>query len=238
MNIYLDIETLPSLTPDARDLAARSVKPPATHKKPETIAKWWEEEGENAIEDAYRKQALDAASGELAAVGFASDDTDPVSLVRMRHESERDFLRRALDGILELLETATTTGPDGHRWPVEPYFVCHNAPFDLGFLWRRCVVHGVRPPFVFPRPGARDCKDFGDTMTLWAGYRQTIGLDRLCRALGVPSPKADGIDGSQVFDLWSAGNHEAIAKYNAADVAATRECWWRLHFEPVGEVAA
>lgn len=233
MRIYLDIETLPSLAADARELASQGVKPPGTYKKPESIAQWWEAEGQAAIEDAYRRQALDAASGELCAVGFASDDSEPVSLVRASNESEGHFLRYALAEIQRLLDTATRTGPDGTTWPDEPYFVAHNATFDLGFLWRRCVVHGIRPDFPFPRPSAREGKDYGCTMIAWAGYKNTIGLDRLCRALGVHSPKADGMDGGQVFDHWRAGNHEAIRTYNAADVVAVRECWHRLNFEGV-----
>lgn len=233
MNIFFDIETLPSLAPDARELARQGVKPPGTLKKPESIAAWWENEGPAAIEEAYRKQALDAASGELCAVGFANEDSEPVSLVRGLGEAEADFLRRTLAGILALVDTGSRTGPDGHRWPDEPYFIAHNAPFDLGFLMRRCWVNGIRPPFRLPGPSAREGKDYGDTMAAWAGFRGTIGLDRLCRALGIPSPKADGVDGSQVFDLWTAGNHEAIARYNAADVEAVRACWWRLTWQGV-----
>ncbi len=231
MRIYIDIETLPNLAPEARELARQGVKPPGTLKKSESIEAWWRDEGPAAIEEAYRKQALDGAAGELCALGFASDDSEPVSLVRRLHEPERDFIRRALDGLLELLETATITAPDGRAFPDEPYFIAHNAPFDLGFIWRRCIVHGIRPPFPFPKPSARDGKDYGDTMTLWAGYRNTISLNRLCRALGIASPKDGGIDGSQVFDLWQAGEHEALARYNAADVAAVRACWWRLNWE-------
>lgn len=231
MKIYLDVETLPSLSPAARDLARESVKPPGTLKKPESIAAWWETEAPAAIDEAHRKQALDAASGELCAVGFASDEVDPVSLVRGLDESERDFIARALDGIQGLLDAATVTAPNGHEWPAEPYFIAHNAPFDLGFLMRRCWVNAIRPPFKLPQPSAREGKDYGDTMTAWAGYRGTISLDRLCRALGVPSPKAGGTDGSQVFELWQTGKHEELARYNAADVLATRRCWWRLNWE-------
>lgn len=231
MRIYLDIETLPSLTLEARELARAGVKPPGSYKKPESIAEWWKTEGEAAIEEAYRRQALDAATGELCAVGFAADDTEPVSLVRGKEEPEPEFLRRALAGIEALVETFVFTGPDGHNWPADPYFVCHNAPFDLGFLMRRCWVHGIRPPFKLPLPSARAGKDFGCTMELWAGPRNTISLDRLCRALGVPSPKAEGVDGSQVFDLWQAGELDRVAAYNAADVAAVRACWHRLNWE-------
>lgn len=231
MRIYLDVETLPSLAADARELARASVKPPANYRKPETIEAWWRDEGEAAAEAAYRKGALDGATGELCAVGFASDDTEPVSLVRLRQETEADFLNRALAGISELLDTGCTIGGDGQRWPVEPYFICHNAPFDLGFLMRRCWVNGMRPPFKLPPPTAREGKDYGDTMTLWAGNRNTIGLDRLCRALAIPSPKADGMDGGQILDLWLTGKNETIARYNQSDVAATRACWQRLNWE-------
>lgn len=231
VRIYLDVETLPSLSPAARAIAAESIKPPGTMKKPESIAAWWENEAPAAIDEAWRKQALDAAAGELCAVGFASDEVDPVSLVRGLDESERDFLARALDGIQALLDAAAIKSNTGHDWPAEPYFVAHNAPFDLGFLLRRCWVNSIKPPFKLPTPSARDGKDFGDTMTTWAGYRNTISLDRLCRALGVPSPKADGVDGSMVYDLWQQGQHERIATYNAADVLATRRCWWKLNWE-------
>lgn len=229
-NVFVDIETLPSLSPGARDLVRKNVKPPATHKKPETIAKWWEEDGPQAIEDAYRKQSFDGAEGELCAVGFASDSTEPVSLVRSLDEPERDFLIRALAGIGQLIDTGSAIGADGRNWPVEPYFIAHNAPFDLGFMMRRCWVHGINPPFKFPRPSAREGKDYGDTMTLWAGYRGTISLDKLCRALGVQSPKDGGMDGSKVFDLWQAGDHEALAKYNRDDISALRLAWYRLNF--------
>lgn len=231
MRIYLDIETLPSLAPEARELVRASVRPPANYKKPETIEAWWREEGEAAVETAWRKCALDGATGELCAVGFAPDDGEPVSLVRGLEEPEAAFLRRALLAIDELCDTFAVIGPDGHNWRADPYFVCHNASFDLGFLLRRCWALSVRPKFKLPLPSAREGRDFGDTMILWAGHRGTISLDRLCHALGISSPKTDGIDGSQVLDLWLSGRHDRVAEYNAADVAAVRACWHRLNWE-------
>lgn len=228
MNIYIDVETLPCLAADARTQVIESLKPPGTLKKPESIAAWWRDEAPAAAEEAYRKQALDAAYGELCAVGYADDDSEPVSLVRALYESESDFIRRALGGLSDIIHKGGVTAPDGFAIPDEPYFVGHNTPFDLGFLMRRCWVQGIRPSFRIPLPSARDGKDYGDTMTLWAGYRGTISLDRLCRALGMNSPKA-GMDGSQVYDCWLAGQHDLVAAYNRADVFATRECWWRMN---------
>ena len=165
-------------------------------------------------------------------MGFASDDAEPVSLVRARQENEADFLRRALAAIADLIDSGCIIGGDGQRWPIEPFFICHNAPFDLGFLMRRCWVNGIRPPFPLPAPTARVGKDYGDTMTLWAGYRNTIGLDRLCCALAIPSPKAEGIDGSQILDLWLTDKVDSIRRYNlkfrplATAIAATSLCFF------------
>ena len=63
MRIYLDIETLPSMAPGAIEQVRATVRPPATHKKPETIAAWWLSEGEAAVDRAWRAQALDPAAG-------------------------------------------------------------------------------------------------------------------------------------------------------------------------------
>lgn len=230
MHIFFDVETIPSQHPEARTWARETVKPPGSYKKPESIAKWWEEEGEAAADEAYRRQALDAAAGELVAISWATEDGEPETVARGPGESEADMLRAFFDRVAAILQRESVTGADGRPcWDADPFFIAHNAPFDLGYLWRRSIILGVRPPFRLPSPGARDGKDYGDTMTLWAGYRQTIGLSRLCRALGVPDPKTEG-DGGQVFDWWQAGDLERIARYNRADVAAVRACWWRLHW--------
>lgn len=222
--MYLDIESIPSLRHDARDIAREGVKPPGTYKKPESIAEWWKTEGEAAIEEAYRNQALDASMGELCAIGYATDESEPVSLVRDEGEQESLFIARSLNAIRDLLDSSPL---DPYFTPEEPWFIGHNTQFDTGFLTRRCWVNQVRPPFRIPGTNARDGKEFGDTMTLWAGYRGTISLDRLCRALGVVSPKATG-NGSMVYDWWQAGDRQSIGVYNASDITATRECWHRM----------
>lgn len=232
MRIYIDIETIPSQQPGAAHEARKSVRPPASYKRAETIADWWATQGEDAAESAYRKTALDGAQGEICALGFASDDSQPVSLVRALAEPEGEFLRRALTALAEVIEADYVRGPDGSVWPCDAYFIGHNiGQFDLPFLWQRCIVTGFRPPFNLPPPTARHGKDYGDTMTAWAGIRGTIGLDRLCKALGIASPKDAGIDGSKVYDIWRAGGHEALARYNSHDVQAVREIWQRLNWE-------
>ncbi len=111
--------------------------------------------------------------------------------------------------------------------PDAPYFIAHNAAFDLGFLWRRCIVLGLRPPFPLPGPNARAGKDYGCTMQAWAGYRERVSLQALCRALSLPDPKAEGT-GAQAWQWWKAGDVERVATYCAGDVRAVRDIWHRV----------
>ena len=129
---------------------------------------------------------------------------------------------------MQRIDRAACTLAEGRHAAQDPYFVAHNAAFDLPFIWRRCVVNGVRLPFRFSRPSAREGKDFACTMLTWAGYGGRVSLDALCRALSIASPKDGGIDGAGVYDAWLAGEHERIAQYNLRDVLATAQVWHRL----------
>jgi hypothetical protein len=236
MRIYLDVETVPSQKPDARDLIRANIKPPGTLKKPERIAAWWQDAAPDAVEEAWRKTALDASAGELVSISWATDDDGPFTAIRSKRDDERVVLAQFFGQLQAHLMANAVRMADGRElWEDAPLFVAHNAQFDLGFLWRRSVVLGIRPPFRIPAPDARP-GSYGCTMRAWAGPRDTIGLDRLTRALGVATPKGD-MDGSKVYDAWQAGELDRIAKYNAADVVATRECWQRMAWEK-SEVAA
>ena len=219
MNIYFDIETIPSQRADAHERARKSVKPPGTLKKAESIAAWWENDSNAAIEDAYRRQALDAADGEICAIAYSTDDVKCFSHVRTRDISEWEFLISVLDNLAQLIADHSSIHDSS------PFFIAHNTPFDLGFLKRRCWVNQIRPPFRIPGPDARDGRDYGDTMTRWAGYRGTISLDRLCHAFDLPSPKDDGIDGSMVYSMWLDGKYREIGEYNMRDMEAVRVLW-------------
>ena len=239
MRIYFDVETVPSQAEDARDLVKAATKPPATYKKPESIAAWWETEAPAAIDEAYRKQSFDASVGELVSISWCDDDMPEAStVIRSKDENEGLMLRRffgQLDAHFKLHAIRDQRGTE--LWEDSPFFIGHNAAFDLGFIWRRAIILGVRPMFKLPGPNAREGKDYACTMRAWAGWKDTISLDRLCKALKVQTPKGD-LDGSKVFDAWLAGELDRIATYNRADVIATRECWRRITWETRTEAAA
>jgi len=230
--ITLDIETIPSQQPGTRDHIRANIKPPGTLKKPESIAAWWQTEAETAVDEAHRKQSLDGGlHGEIISIALVGNDLDDDPgwvHCRAQGESEADLLTRFAAAVVERIDRAARGLVDGYNFAQDPYFIAHNAAFDLPFIWHRCIVNGVRLPFKFPRPSAREGKDFGCTMLQWAGYGGRVSLDALCRALNVPSPKSGGIDGAGVYDAWLAGEHERIAAYNLRDTIATAAIWHRL----------
>lgn len=220
MNIYLDIETV--CTPDEGVLAeiAAGITPPGNYKKPETIAAWEANEKPALVAEAIARAGLDPCYGRIIVVGYAIDEEEPCAVVAHGEVSEGQALA-AFFGLLSSLSTPNN----------RVRLVGHNiAGFDLPYLYRRAVVTGDPPPFWFPvNPKPWDDR-LADTMRMWAGDRGTISLDRLCRVLGIASPKANGIDGSKIGELYAAGRVREIVDYCMDDVAAVRECYHRMTF--------
>lgn len=227
MNLFLDVETVPSMHPAAKDEIRATIKPPATYKKPESIAQWFATEAEAAIEAEWRKQALDSTVGELIAIGLCDDGDRAWVRCRKPGESEAELLRDAFCVVELWTEQDAERLTFGHSdaFPVDDHtLIGHNLAFDAGYLWRRARVHDVPVPRWLPPPMRhRPSERFVCTMQEWAGWGQRISLDRLCRALGIASPKAEGFDGSQVFDAWIAGEADRIASYCLKDAKAARE---------------
>lgn len=233
MNLFLDIETVPSQHPDAMAEVALNIRPPGTLKKPESIEAWWAHEAVPATMEAWRKQALDGGTlGEIISIALTDGDGRDWVRCRAQGDSEAELLRQFIATVEEwTAQEATKVQGSASAWPLDNHYcIAHNAAFDLGFLWRRCVVHGLLLPKWLPGPQARAGQHYGDTMQVWAGYGKFISLDALCGALGVPSPKDGGMDGSKVFDAWRAGDYEAIARYNLQDTQAVATIWHHLQF--------
>ncbi len=208
--LYLDIETIPAQTDEARQRVALTVKPPGQMKKADTIAAWEKESKPAAIEEAIAKTSFDAAYGEICCIGWGLNDEPAQSVSRIAADDETSAILRFF---LWLDQNCGQSGPVivGH----------YVAGFDIRFITRRALILGIRLPAWWPL----DPKPWGanvfDTMTAWAGVKDTISMDNLCQALGIPG-KGD-IDGSMVAKLFAEGKHEVIADYCRGDINRTRQ---------------
>lgn len=204
--LYLDIETIP--TTDAHRIAeiAATITCPGNITKPESIAAWEAEKKPKLVEESVAKSSFSGAYGKVCCIGWAWDDGEALSVVG----DEARVLVNAIDRI-------TMSAPQYGLTTIVGHYV---ANFDLRFLMQRAIVLGIPLPAWFPRDPKPWSREVFDTMTAWAGAKDSISLDNLCKVLGIPGK--DGVDGSMVAGMWQRGELDAIAEYCRADVERVR----------------
>lgn len=239
MNVYFDIETIPVQSPDfiaemraemkaELDEALGSIRAPSNYKDEAKIAEYVNArhaelvEGHEAkVQEAILKTSFDGGLGQICVIGWAVENIASMSysVDDLTPASER----RMLSDWFFMLEHAYS--------PTDRVtLIGHNIiGFDIRFLWQRAMVLGVRPPMhCLPR----DPKPWGDaafdTMTAWAGVKDRVSMDKLCRIFGIPG-KGD-MDGSKVWHMVQSGQIEEVAAYCRGDVERTRALHRRMTF--------
>lgn len=225
--IVLDIETCPAQDPSVRAAIRATIAAPAQYKKQDSIDAWMDENADSAAEEKWLKTSFDGGLGHICVIGIAIDDAEPVALYESDWVAgERGVLRQFFD----MVDAAVAKHPN-----VRPVFVGHNLiAFDLRFIYQRAVVLGVKPSVHIPfnaRPWG-DSSAF-DTMTAWAGARDTVSLDKLGSIL-CGKGKGD-MDGSMVWGAVSEGRIWEVAEYCRSDIELTRSIYKRMTFAPTPE---
>lgn len=165
------------------------------------------------FEEYFAKTTFDGAFGRILCIGYAVDD-DEVDVL-YNDNNEKETLR-------QFWELAKSTD----------HFIGHNVmEFDLRFIYQRSIVNNVMPSVDLNFARYRSFPIF-DTMKEWARWgMNNVGLEHLALALGIPTPKDGGIEGSQVWDFYKAGKVDDILEYCKRDVETTRAVFKRMVFE-------
>lgn len=101
-------------------------------------------------------------------------------------------------------------------------FVTYNGDnFDFPYLMIRSGINRVKMPFEIKRWGSEKFIDLQVKIKQNRGFK----LEILCKAFGIENPKAEGIHGDQVSELYNAGEFNKIADYVARDATATTELY-------------
>ena len=224
MEIYFDIETVPGQRAGLREELAEDIKHPATMSKPETIAKWEKEDKPAAVEQAYRNTSFDGGMGQIVCIGWAIGISEPVASFApdLTLVSEECVIRSFFERLATLHSTSGT----------RPILIGHNhIAFDIPFIWKRAMVHNIKPPMWFPRNPKPWSESVVDTMMMWDSTgRPGKIMDKICRALGIPG-KGE-VSGADVWPMAQRGEFDLIEKYCREDVDRTRKMWRRMNFEP------
>ena len=113
----------------------------------------------------------------------------------------------------------------------------HNIrEFDIPYICRRAVIHGLELPEVLRIYGKKPWEiRMLDTLQLWrfGDHRSYISLDLLAGVLDIPTPK-DDIDGSAVAQAyWNQGALPRIVTYCQKDVLTVAQVILRFCRLPV-----
>lgn len=250
IDIFLDLETIPSQNPDVKadflKSAQENIKAPSTLTKEQAaidlgitdkdeikftskdsmLAKWVEKKGAEAAvlaaDEAWRKTSFDGGLGHICVIGWAVDDK-PTQELHINSIQDIHQERLILQAFSEYVDNVCASRPNER-----PRFIGHNLiEFDLQFLFRRHVVLNVKPSPMIPF-NARPWDDsVYDTMQKWGGQRGN-SLDKITKACGIEG-KGD-IDGSMVWDYVRDGKIIEIAEYCKHDVEITRNLFKRMTF--------
>lgn len=226
MNLYLDIETIPTQDERVKADIAASIHAPANYKKEEAIQKWFAEHEEEEFDKAYRKTALNGLVGEVICISWALDYGDVQHVYRTSEVgTEAELL---VDFMLGLRKGLALSHTDKL---IEPVWIGHYITgFDLRFLWQRYIIRKVIPTVSIPYNAKPWDKSVYDTKIELSGMQSTGygSLDEVSKIMG-HMPKGD-ITGATVWDAWLAGRFEDIVEYCDDDVERVRDLHKRMTF--------
>ena len=206
--LFIDIETRRTGNQKLVERLMGSVKPPGSMSKPETIAKWWAENGAQARLEAVNKTALDGTYGRLASFAWAVDD-ETVKCVRGEAESSVLYVAANVIAIAR-----------------DEQIVAFNGDFDLRFLLQRMIINGVPVPHAIRRAlSERD--GYYDPMREWAGFRGYIKQSELAEAMGIAVD--DETTGADIGTMIDAGDWAAVERHNISDVETLRAIYKRMN---------
>lgn len=213
--LFLDIETLPAGPEDYAKLQILHAKREKKKEKDKQID----------FEQYLLGTSFDGAFGRILCIAYAVDD-GPTEVLSAEKNGEKVMLREFWE-----IVSAISKKPYNTQYPdYGVMFIGHNVmDFDLRFIFQRSIIHGVKPPFDISFARYRSYPIY-DTMKEWVKWANAmVGLEALCLALGVPTPK-DGIDGSEVWNYYQKGKVQDILEYCKRDVEATRGVYRKMNF--------
>ncbi len=185
----------------------------------------------NGSAEALAREALglSAGTGRVIAIGLVNLESEQGALL---YEGTEGWLAT------EPNATRVFRGPEAailrEFWQLlERYgrIVTYNGRgFDLPYVYLRSALHGIRPSrqVLGNRYSIAEHCDLAEVLTFFGAAQERFSLDYWCRRFGITSPKAEGLDGSQVNAFYRDGRIEEIASYCLRDAAATAKLYRAL----------
>jgi len=122
----------------------------------------------------------------------------------------------------------------------EEFISFNGRGFDVPFILARSAKYEIRATKDLMSNRYLGMQKFGakhtdllDQLTFYGAVRRKGNLHLWCKLFNIKSPKAEGITGDDVQELFKNKEYEKIAEYNSWDLEATRELYnyWKNYIQ-------
>ena len=112
-------------------------------------------------------------------------------------------------------------------------FISFNGRgFDAPYLILRSAINQIKPSvnlmayrYIESQKMGPIHVDLLDQLTFYGAVRRKSSLHLFCQAFGIKSPKAEGITGDNLAELFKTKEYLKIARYNSGDLIATAQLY-------------
>ena len=212
----------------------------------EVLTKWIKKDSES--EEEYVKALEELKSG----LGFSPLTGQIVAIGVLDYDKNQGvvYFQAPGENLKEFQEDNITFKPCSEKEMLENFwkgaekyneFITFNGrSFDAPFLAVRSAVHKIKASKDLMSNRYLSSQKFGathidlfDQLTFYGAVRRKGGLHLWCRAFGITSPKAQGVTGDDVAQLFKEKKYKEIARYNVDDLNATKELYdyWKNYIK-------
>ena len=212
----------------------------------EVLTKWIKKDSES--EEEYIKALEELKSG----LGFSPLTGQIVAIGVLDYDKNQGvvYFQAPGENFKEFQEENITFKPCTEKEMLENFwkgsekyneFITFNGRgFDAPFLAVRSAVHKIKASKDLMSNRYLSSQKFGathidlfDQLTFYGATRRKGGLHLWCRAFGITSPKAQGVTGDDVAQLFKEKKYKEIARYNVGDLNATKELYdyWKNYIK-------
>lgn len=176
-------------------------------------------------------------TGEIVAIGILNPDTNKGALYfrdpsgKLEKKSENDIQYTPLESEKEVLKEFWQTAQ-----LYDQFVTFSGHAFDCPYLAIRSAVQKIKPSknLLQNRYGFGTHVDLYDRLTNFGAMREgRRNLHMWCQAFGIESPKAKGVTGDNVGQLFKEKKYMEIAQYCADDLWATKSLfeYWEKYIK-------
>jgi DNA polymerase elongation subunit (family B) len=179
-------------------------------------------------EEAIQKLSLYPTTSQVIAIGLLNPETDHGKIL---FQSDEAMNYISDDGDIRYV-TGTEKEILAQFWQdiahYDQFITFNGRGFDCPFLMLRSAILQVQPTrnlMPYRYDASIHC-DLLEQFTFYNAFRK-FNLDFYCKSFGIESPKANGITGLDMKQLFEEKRFREIAKYNLGDLKATAELFRR-----------